>query len=139
MKEAIAALVVALVAVLSGCGGGSVEPYETRDGSATRLDGTKVTIPALAVSEAIRLRPQEPFYVRGYLIAPPDDEDMLCERLQETGDCRGAPALVVDTSRVDLWGAKALEEGCCAIGLWSPHPVVLRVNLRHGNRAVVLG
>jgi hypothetical protein len=126
-----------LATVLIGCGG-SIEPYETRGGSATRLDGSKATVETLAVSEALRLHPEEPVYVRGYLLAPPDDENRLCTRLEESGACLG-DSLVVDTSRVDLYGAPALEEGCCAIGLWSPHPLVLRLRLERGRRALVLG
>jgi hypothetical protein len=130
-------LLVLLATVLTGCGGSS-EPYETRSGSATRLDGSKATVRALALSKAVRLYPQEPVYVRGYLLAPPDDEHRLCTRLEENGACRG-DSLVVDTSRVDLYGAPMLEEGCCAIGLWSPRPLVLRLRLERGRRAVVLG
>ena len=129
-------LLVLLAAVLTGCGG-SIEPYETQGGAATRLDGSKATVRPLAVSEALHLHPEEPVYVRGFLLAPPDDDDRLCTRLEENGACRG-DSLVVDTSRVDLWSAPALEAGCCAIGLWSPHPVVLLLRLEPGRRALVL-
>ena len=61
-----------LAALLCACGG-SFEPYETESGSATRLDGTKVAVHALTVSEARRLRPRKPVSVRGYLLAPRDD------------------------------------------------------------------
>lgn len=131
-------LVIVLAAALSGCGG-SAEPYETQGGSATRLDGTKATVQALAVSEAVRLDPQEPVYVRGYLLAPRDDVTRLCTRLKENGDCRGAPSLVLDASKVDLDAARALEAGCCSLGLWSPHPLVLRLQFQRGRRVLVLG
>ncbi len=130
-------LVVLLVAVVSGCGG-SLEPFETESGSATRLDGIEATVQALSVAEAIRMRAKKPVYVRGYLLAPPDDVDVLCTRLVENGLCLG-PALVLDLLRVDLDGARALEHGCCAIGYWSPRPLVLRLRLAHGRRAVALG
>jgi len=82
--------------------GDSTEPFETKGGTATRLDGTKATVQAVDISEAVRLHPREPIYVRGYLLAPPDDEDTLCTRLKEDGDCRGAPSLGLDTSSVEL-------------------------------------
>jgi hypothetical protein len=129
---------VLLAAVLSGCGG-SLEPYETESGSATRLDGTKAAVQALTVSEAVLLRPQKPVYVRGYLLAPWDDERRLCTRLKEGGDCRGAPFLVLDVSKVNLDVARALEAGCCSLGLWSPHPLVLRLQFQRERRVLVLG
>lgn len=127
-----------LAALLCACGG-SFEPYETESGSATRLDGTKAAVHALTVSEARRLRPQRPVYVRGYLLAPRDDEKRLCTRLEESGDCRGAPSLVLDVSRVNLDTARALKRGCCSLGLWSPHPLVLRLQFQRGRRALLLG
>lgn len=129
---------VLVAAVLCGCGG-SFEPYETEGGSATHLDGTKAAVQALTVSEALRVRPENPVYVRGYLLAPRDDETRLCTRLTESGDCRGAPSLVLDSSGVNLDAARALEAGCCALGLWSPHPLVLRLQFERGRRVLVLG
>ena len=129
---------VLLAAHLCGCGG-SFEPYETDGGSATRLDGTKAAVQALTLSEAVRLRPQKPVYVRGYLFAPRDDEKRLCTRLKESGNCRDAPSLVLDVSRVNLDAARALKAGCCSLGLWSPHPLVLRLQFQRGRRVLVLG
>jgi hypothetical protein len=130
-------IVVVLAASLTGCGG-SLEPYETEDGPATRLDGTEHTAQVLAPSDALRLHPQQPVYVRGYLLAPPDDVDRLCTQVEKGGVCGGA-YLIVDTSRVDSYASPALEAGCCALGLWSPHPLVLRLRVERGRRAVVLG
>lgn len=129
-------VLVLLSTLLVGCG--SFDPYETQGGTPTRLNGSEATVRALTVSEALHAHPSEPVYVLGYLIAPPDDEHRMCARLEKSGACRG-DSLVVDTSRVDLWAASALEAGCCAIGLWSPHPLVLRLRLKHGRRALVLG
>lgn len=132
------ALLVLLPSLLSGCGG-SVEPYGTVTGPATRLDGTALTVRALMVSEALRLHPREAIYVRGYVFAPRDEAPRLCARLHEGGHCRGAPSLVLDTSEVPLDGAEAMESGCCATGSWSPRPVVLRVRFERGKRVLVLG
>ena len=129
-------VVVLLAAALGGCSD-SFEPYETEDGSATRLDGTRPPIQTLAISEAMRLHPRRPVYVRGFLLAPFDDKPRLCARLRETGACHGA--LVLDLSRVDLRVGDVVEAGCCSLGLWSPRPVVLRLQLRRGRPARVLG
>ena len=126
---------VALAAAAAGCGG-ELQPYETKDGEPTRLDGEKATGEALGIAEAVRLHPKQPVYVRGYLLAPFDEADQLCTQLEETGLCR-EPSLALDTSAVDLFEADALEEGCCSIGHWSPKPIVLRVQFR-GKTARVL-
>jgi hypothetical protein len=127
---------VALAAAAAGCGG-ELEPYETKDGNPTRLDGEKTTVAALDIAEAGRLHPKEPIYVRGYLLAPFDDAHQLCTQLEQTGLCR-QPSLTLDTSAVDLFEADALEEGCCSIGHWSPKEIVLRVQFQ-GKAARVLG
>jgi hypothetical protein len=116
---------------------GSLEPYETEPGAATRLDGTKAPVQGLSVAEALRLHPQEAVYVRGYLLAPYDDKPRLCTRLSETGKCDGA--LVLDLSGVDLEVGDTLRAGCCSLGLWSPRPLVVRVKLGSGRRARVIG
>jgi hypothetical protein len=127
-----------LLAIATACGG-SIEPYETRDGDATHLDGTKARPEAWSVGDALSRRPRNTVDVRGYLVAPRDDEARLCTRLAESGECLDGPWLVVDTSRVDLDAAPALEAGCCALGLWSSRAVVLRLKLQSGSRALVLG
>ena len=132
------AVVVLVTAVLSGCAG-SLDAYETEDGSPTFLDGREPNVQTFTVSEAVRLRPEGPVYVQGYLLAPRDDDTRLCTVLNSHGHCRGAPSLVVDPRRVNLDGASALEAGCCALGLWSPRPVVLRLRFRRGRPALVLG
>jgi hypothetical protein len=131
-------VVVLVAAVLSGCAG-SLDAYETEDGSPTFLDGTEPKVQTFTVSEAVRVRPQEPVYVEGYLLAARDDDTRLCTVLSSDGHCRAAPSLVVDARRMNLDGASALEAGCCALGLWSPHPVVLRLRFRRGRPALVLG
>lgn len=118
-----------LGALPKGCEGSAPEPYETKAGSPTRLNGDKAPNDALDVSEALRRRPQGPAYVRGYLLAPRDDSTRLCARLERSGLCHG-PSLILDTSAVDLDAAQALESGCCSLGLWSPWPVVLRLEFR---------
>lgn len=132
---AIFALLLALA--LGGCG--ELDHYETRDGGPTRLDGSEVDVDALTVAQAQGRRDREPVYVEGYVFAPSDEPSRLCTRLSERG-CDG-PALPIDMSQLDLAGdrGRALEHGCCAIGAWSPRPVVLRVWLRDGLPAFVLG
>jgi hypothetical protein len=93
-----------------------MEPYETKGGSPSRLDGEDAAVDALAISEARRLDPRRPVYVRGYLLAPYDDSTRLCTGLERSGLCR-EPSLVLDTSAVDLHGSPALESGCCSLGL----------------------
>jgi hypothetical protein len=128
-------LVAAALAAAAGCHG-ELQPYETKDGEPTRLDGEKSAGEALGIAEAVRLHPKQPVYVSGYLLAPFDDADQLCTQLEETGFCR-EPSLTLDTSAVDLFEADALEHGCCSIGHWSPKPIVLRVQFR-GKSAQVL-
>jgi hypothetical protein len=127
---------VVYAALAAGCAN-SPEPYETEDGSPTRLDGKDTEIRTLTVSQALDLARREVAYVRGYLFAPRDEATRLCTRLDESGLC-GGPSLVLDASQVDLETAPALEVGCCALGLWSPRPLVLRLQVR-GRRARVLG
>ena len=129
-------IIAALVVVLSGCGG-SLQAYETHGGARTHLDGTKATESALTVAQALRRQPQKPVYVVGYMLAPRDDLPRLCTRLNDYADCRGAPAVVLDDSKVNLDQSRALHVGCCATGFWSPHPVVLHLQF-DGRRAVVL-
>jgi hypothetical protein len=120
----------------TGCGE-SLEPYETRGGSATRLNGEEAAVGALAISEALRLSPHRPVYVRGYLLAPYDDSPRLCAQLERSGICR-APSLVLDTSAVDIDASPALESGCCSTGHWSPRPLVLQLEFS-GRTVRVLG
>jgi hypothetical protein len=131
-------VLTALLAVPVGCG--SPEPYETQDGDATRLDGTRVDVGAMTVAKALESRRGEPVYVRGYVLAQPDSPHRLCTRLTKGGACQG-PFLVIDLAKVDLRDERgqALEHGCCAIGAWTPRPVVLEVRLERGRRALVLG
>ncbi len=124
---------VAVAAAANGCG--EQKTYEKKEGEPNRLDGEKSTGEAMSIAEAVRLRPKEPVYVRGYLLAPFDDVHQLCTR-QQSGRCH-APSLTLDTSAIDLFEADALEAGCCSIGYWSPKPVVLRVQFR-GRTARVL-
>ena len=128
-------MVAATLAAAAGCHG-ELQPYETKDGEPIRLDGERAEGEALGIAEAVRRRPKQPLFVRGYLLAPYDDTDRLCTELEETGLCR-EPSLILDTSAVDLFEADALEHGCCAIGHWSPKPIVLRVRFR-GKTARVL-
>jgi hypothetical protein len=126
---ALIAIPLVFAALPKGCEGSRPEAYETKAGKPTRLNGNKTAVDALDVSEAVRLQPQGTVYVRGYLLAPRDDSTRLCTRLEKSGLCR-KPSLVLDASEVNLDGASALEVGCCAIGLWSPRPVVLQVDFR---------
>lgn len=128
----------ALLAASAGCG--SPEPYETQDGDATRLDGTKADVEAMTVAKALESRQGKRAYVRGYVLAQPDSPHRLCTRLTKGGTCHG-PFLVIDLANVDLRDqrGRALEHGCCAIGAWTPRPVVLEVRLERGRRALVLG
>jgi hypothetical protein len=129
-------LPLVVFAALAACAD-SPEPYATKDGPPTRLDGKGTHVRTLTVAEALSLARREVAYVRGYLLAPRDDVPRLCTRLSESGVC-GSPSLVLDVSQVDLDTAPALEAGCCALGLWSPWPLVLRLQMR-GRRARVLG
>jgi hypothetical protein len=137
-RLAALSVVVLLTAVLTGCAG-SIDAYETDDGSPTFLDGTESNVQTVTVSEAVLLRPREPVYVEGYLLAPRDDDTRLCMVLNSDGHCRGGPSVVVDARRVNLDGASALDAGCCALGLWSARPVVLRLRFRRDRPALVLG
>lgn len=134
-RLSLAVLVVTLAAACHG----SIDPYGTRGGFATRLDGAKAPPEAWSVREVVARRPTEAVYVRGYLIAPRDEEARLCTRLADSGECRGGPSLIVDKSGVNLDAASALEAGCCAVGLWSPRPVVLHLKLQNRRRALILG
>jgi hypothetical protein len=131
-----ATLLVLVLVVASACGG-SLEPYETTRGSATYLDGKVSTVPSLALSEVVKQERQNAVYVHGYLLAPRDDEPRLCTRLEKSGACR-SPSVILDTTQVHLDGAEALEHGCCSLGFWSPHPLVLRVKVLSDGRARVI-
>lgn len=128
---------VVFAALAAGCAN-SPEPYSIEDGPPTRLDGKDTDIRTLTVSEALHVARRKVAYVRGYLFAPRDEATRLCTRLDESGPVCGGPSLVLDASQVDLENAPALEAGCCALGLWSPRPLVLRLQVR-GRRARVLG
>jgi hypothetical protein len=133
-----AATCVLVIGGMRACMDVKVRPYETSAGWPTRLDGEQTTVDALDIGDARRLHPEEPIFVVGYLLAPYDvAPPRLCTRLEESGLCR-EPSLPLLADVDLLTEAPALEHGCCATGLWSPKPVVLRVRFR-GRLAHVLG
>ena len=127
-----------LAAGLTGCG--SPEPYETEGGDPARVDGTDASVHSITIAQTQGRRVPSSAYVEGYLIVPVDDVSRLCTRISDDGACE-RPSLVLDNPHDNLrrLGAPVLEHGCCAIGAWSPRPVVLHVWLRPGRRAHVLG
>jgi len=129
-------VVVLVLLIASGCGG-SPDPYETEPGAATRLDGGKPHLRSVTIANSRRVKGRQVIFVRGYLLAPRDDRTRLCSRLEKGGACRDA--LVIDASRVNLDASAVLEAGCCSTGLWSHHPVVLRLQTRPGQDPLLLG
>jgi hypothetical protein len=111
--------------------------------SDTRLrlpNGTIASGRSLSVAEAITRQSARPVAIHGYFEAAADDRPYLCARLNGYADCRGEPHLVIGVPYHWLFEGRnrlrGLETGCCAIGSWSPHPVVLQGRVR--NRTLLL-
>jgi len=89
---------------------------------------------SLGIATAITAQSARPEAIHGYFLAS-DDGLFLCTRLNAYADCRGAPRLAIAhaNSRWLFAGPdrlKGLDNGCCSIGSWSPHPIVLRGTVR---------
>jgi hypothetical protein len=104
-------------------------------------NGKIASATSLSVAAAIARRPAQPVAVHGYLKAAADDRPYLCARLNGYADCRGVPRLMIGGASHWLFvgrnRVRGLETGCCSIGSWSPHPVVLRGAVRGDTLLVV--
>jgi hypothetical protein len=92
-------------------------------------NGTIATGTSLSVAEAITRQPARPVAIHGYLEAA-DDGPYFCALLNGYADCRGEPHLMIGFPYHWLFEGRnrlrGLETGCCSIGSWSPHPLVLQ-------------
>jgi hypothetical protein len=97
-------------------------------------NGTIAPGTSLSVADAIRRRPARPVAIHGYFEAAGDDRPYLCARLNGHSDCRGVPHLTIALPARWLFEGRRrlrrLETGCCSIGSWSPHPLVLQGRVR---------
>jgi hypothetical protein len=110
-------------------------PESMSSDSRPRLaDGTIASGASISVAEALERRTAHSVAVHGYLEAAADDWPYLCARLNGATDCSGVPHLRLGGHM--RWLLKGpdrlrdLDTGCCSIGSWSPHPVVLRGKVR---------
>jgi hypothetical protein len=96
-------------------------------------NGTIAPGTSLSVAEAITRHPARPVAIHGYFEAS-DDGPHLCARLNGYSECRGQPHLKIGVPYHWLFKGRnrlrGLETGCCSIGSWSPHPVVLQGKVR---------
>ena len=112
-------------------------PYSMSSDTRPRLpDGRVASATGMSVADAIGRQPARLVAVHGYLEAAADDRPYLCARLDGFTDCRGVAHLrIAGSSQWLLVGrnrVRGVETGCCAIGSWSSHPVVLRGRVRDG-------
>jgi predicted small lipoprotein YifL len=108
--------VAALSLALAGCGD----------------NGPPIPPDALAVEDALRVAPREA-KVYGYFFDPRDDVARICSKKDEYGDCTGSSLLVIGA---DPYALPDLEEGCCSIGFYSKHKIVLQGLVAHGRLVV---
>ena len=110
-------------------------PYSMSSDTRPRLpDGTIASGTSISVAEAIARQPAHPVAIHGYFQAAADDRPYLCTRLNDYADCRGNPHLAIAFPYQWLFEGpnrlRGLDTGCCSIGSWSPHPVVLQGRVR---------
>ena len=109
-------------------------PYSMSSDTRQRLpDGTIASGASISVAEAVARQPAHPVAIHGYFEAA-DDGPYLCTRLNDYADCRGNPHLAIAFPYQWLFEGpnrlRGLDTGCCSIGSWSPHPVVLQGRVR---------
>jgi hypothetical protein len=75
----------------------------------------------MSVGEATRVSDPRPILVHGYLDAPPDDVDRLC-----AGYEGGCVPPSIEIRGLDARRVVGAKEGCCAIGYFSAHELVIR-------------
>jgi hypothetical protein len=76
----------------------------------------------MSLAQATRVRSPRPILVHGYFQDPWDDIARLCAGLDE-GRCV-EPS--IEIRGLDPERVVGLEEGCCSIGFWSEHELVIR-------------
>ena len=86
------------------------------------LNGEPAPRAGMSIAQATHVRSSRPILVHGYLNAPPDDVDRLCTGL-DVGACV-QPS--IEIRGLDPERIVGLKEGCCAIGYWSAHELVIR-------------
>jgi hypothetical protein len=86
---------------------------------------------ALSVDEARRVAPRQA-RVHGYFFDPWDDVARICSKAHDT-TCEGKSLVVVGA---DPYQIPELEVGCCSIGFYSKHEIVLEGRLRRGRLLV---
>jgi hypothetical protein len=112
--ERRAAVAAAIALLAAGCGESL--------GGPRLLNGEPAERVGMSLAEATRVRSPRPVVVHGYLDAPWDDVARLCTALDE--------GLCLEPS-IEIRGlvperVVGLEEGCCSVGFWSEHELVMR-------------
>ena len=84
------------------------------------MNGDPALRTGISVAQATRVHHGRTILVHGYLEAPRDDIMRLC-----AGFDGGCVEPSIEVRRLDPARVPGLEEGCCSLGEWSEHELVI--------------